>query len=81
VAPQPDLPDASLPRDPREPLARDKTDPLLVGDDAKGAFKGGWVPSVQRSLLLLEGINDLTGRPCRIYLRPGRRVVMVETLS
>ena len=40
-----------------------------------------WVPSVLRTMPLLEGINDRTGRRCRIYVRPGRRIVMVETLS
>jgi len=40
-----------------------------------------WVPSVLRTMALLEGINDKTGRPCRIYVRPNRRVVMIETLS
>jgi len=40
-----------------------------------------WVPSVLRTMALLEGINDKTGRPCRIYVRPNRRVIMVETLS
>ena len=43
--------------------------------------KPEWVPDVTESTMLLEGINDLTGRPCRIYVRPGKRVVMVETLS
>jgi len=40
-----------------------------------------WVPSVLRTMALLEGINDKTGRQCRIYVRPNRRVVMIETLS
>jgi len=40
-----------------------------------------WVPSVLRTMALLEGINDKTGRPCRIYVRPGKRVLIVETLS
>jgi hypothetical protein len=40
-----------------------------------------WVPSVLRTMALLEGINDKTGRPCRIYVLPNRRIVMVETLS
>ena len=40
-----------------------------------------WVPSVLRTMALLEGINDKTGRPCRIYVRPGKRIVMIETLS
>ena len=40
-----------------------------------------WVPSVLRAMALLEGINDKTGRPCRIYVRPGKRVLIVETLS
>ena len=40
-----------------------------------------WVPSVLRTMALLEGINDKTGRPCRIYFRPGKRVLIVETLS
>jgi hypothetical protein len=40
-----------------------------------------WVPSVLRTMALLEGINDKTGRPCRIYVLPNKRIVMVETLS
>jgi len=40
-----------------------------------------WVPSVLRTMALLEGINDKTGRPCRVYVRPGKRVLIVETLS
>ena len=39
-----------------------------------------WIPEVKRSVLLLEGVNMLTQRPCRIYVSPGRRVRMVETL-
>lgn len=39
-----------------------------------------WIPDVKRSVLLLEGMNMLTRRPCRIYVSPGRRVRMVETL-
>src|SRR4029077_14462055 len=40
-----------------------------------------WVPSVLRTMALLEGINDKTGRPCRTYVRPGKRVLIVETPS
>jgi len=40
-----------------------------------------WVPSVLRTMPLLEGINDRTGRPCRIYIRPNKRVLVVETLA
>jgi hypothetical protein len=40
-----------------------------------------WVPSVLRTMPLLAGINDKTGRPCRIYVRPGKRIVLIETLS
>lgn len=42
---------------------------------------GCWIPEVERTILLLEGTNVVSGRPCRIYVRPGRRVQIVETLN
>ena len=39
-----------------------------------------WIPEVKRSVLLLEGVNMLTQRPCRIYVSPNKRLRIVETL-
>ena len=40
-----------------------------------------WIPSVTKTTLLFEGVNDETGRKIRIYVRPGRRVTFVEELN
>lgn len=40
-----------------------------------------WVPNVTKTMLLVKGRNELTGRQCRVYVRPGRRVTVVEDLN
>jgi hypothetical protein len=49
--------------------------------DKFGAWVNGWVPDVDHTILLLEGINEDSGRPIRVYVSPGRRLTMVETLN
>jgi hypothetical protein len=40
-----------------------------------------WIPNVAKTTLLLEGKLESTGRPVRIYVRPGRRITVVEELN
>lgn len=41
----------------------------------------GLVRARSRTILLVEGINQLTGRPIRIYIRPDNVMVACETIG
>jgi len=38
-------------------------------------------PVRPKTILLVEGINELTGRPIRIYISPTDKLTCVETVS
>jgi hypothetical protein len=46
-----------------------------------GLGTSNWVPDVVKTTLLVAGTNELTGRRCRVYVRPGRKVTVVEDLN
>ena|SRR5215472_1246451 len=59
---------------------------LMEGvEHGKGGGRGpasqDWVPKVNHSVLLLIGTNMQTGRPCRVYIRPGKWLQLVEDLN
>jgi hypothetical protein len=54
-----------------------------VQADVSGPLKTGRAPSPKRTktILLVQGINELTGRPIRVYVRPDDTLVTCETLG
>jgi hypothetical protein len=38
-------------------------------------------PVRRSTMLLLQGVNDLTGRPIRVYITPTDQLICVETLG